>query len=89
MKSLHSISGIMDGRNAVSTIIHRMAPQQIQSIRSNEVLFVDEISMMSYYMFCKMEAVLRRVRSSDRPFGGIQTVFAGDFLQLQPVPNPR
>jgi hypothetical protein len=54
-----------------------MAPQQIQSIRSTEVLFVEEISMMSYYMFCKMEVVLRRVR---RHFGGIQMVFAGDFF---------
>ena len=31
------------------------------------------------------EAVARAVRGNERPFGGIQLVLAGDFLQLPPV----
>ena len=35
--------------------------------------------------FDKLEAVARAVREDDRPFGGIQLVLCGDFLQLPPV----
>ncbi|XP_055839053.1 ATP-dependent DNA helicase PIF1-like [Episyrphus balteatus] len=33
----------------------------------------------------KIEAVARHVRKNDRPFGGIQLILCGDFLQLPPV----
>lgn len=33
----------------------------------------------------KIEAVARNVRRSDKPFGGIQLILCGDFLQLPPV----
>lgn len=33
----------------------------------------------------KIEAVARYVRRSDKPFGGIQLILCGDFLQLPPV----
>lgn len=32
-----------------------------------------------------MEAVARSIRGNDKPFGGIQLVLCGDFLQLPPV----
>lgn len=32
-----------------------------------------------------MEAVARHIRKNDRPFGGIQLILCGDFLQLPPV----
>lgn len=35
--------------------------------------------------FQKIEAVARHVRKNDRPFGGIQLILCGDFLQLPPV----
>ncbi len=35
--------------------------------------------------FDKLEAVARHVRKSQQPFGGIQLILCGDFLQLPPV----
>lgn len=33
----------------------------------------------------KLEAVARHIRKNDKPFGGIQLILCGDFLQLPPV----
>ncbi|CAL1301829.1 unnamed protein product [Larinioides sclopetarius] len=48
-------------------------------------LIVDEISMVDGEFFAKLEKVARMVRNSDKPFGGIQLILSGDFLQLPPV----
>ncbi len=54
-------------------------------IQGTSVLFVDEISMASADLLDKLNAVLRAGRMSREPFGGIQVIFSGDFLQLPPV----
>jgi len=46
---------------------------------------IDECSMMDADYFTSLEAVARAVRGSRQPFGGIQLVLCGDFLQLPPV----
>lgn len=38
-----------------------------------------------FFKFQKLEAVARHVRKNDKPFGGIQLILCGDFLQLPPV----
>lgn len=48
-------------------------------------LIIDEISMVDGELFDKLELVARTVRKNDRPFGGIQIILCGDFLQLPPV----
>ncbi len=50
-----------------------------------KVLIIDEISMMDAEMFDKLETLARKVRKSTKPFGGIQVILSGDFLQLKPV----
>lgn len=35
----------------------------------------------------KLDQIGRRIRFSDRPFGGIQVIMCGDFHQLPPVPD--
>jgi ATP-dependent DNA helicase PIF1 len=51
-----------------------------------DILIVDEVSMMSKKLFDLLNELGRRVRkNSDRPFGGIQVIFSGDFYQLPPV----
>lgn len=50
-----------------------------------QVLVIDEISMISGQLFDKLELVARTVRKNQRPFGGVQLVLSGDFLQLPPV----
>jgi len=41
--------------------------------------------MVDGRFFEKLEALAREVRGCDRPFGGIQLILSGDFLQLPPV----
>ncbi|XP_078528022.1 ATP-dependent DNA helicase PIF1-like [Lissotriton helveticus] len=48
-------------------------------------LIIDEVSMVEGEFFDKLEAVARAVRRKDEPFGGIQLIICGDFLQLPPV----
>lgn len=49
------------------------------------VLIIDEISMMDPDIFDKLETLARKIRKNDMPFGGIQIILSGDFLQLPPV----
>jgi ATP-dependent DNA helicase PIF1 len=50
-----------------------------------ELLFIDEISMCSAEFLDKISRYLQIVRRNDAPFGGVQMVFMGDFMQLPPV----
>ena len=36
-----------------------------------------------------MSNILRRVRRSSKPFGGVTTVFVGDLLQLPPIVSSK
>lgn len=54
-------------------------------VRDTDVLVIDEVSMLSGQHFGFLDLWLRRLRGQDAPFGGIQVVALGDFLQLPPV----
>lgn len=56
-----------------------------QRIRRAECLVIDEISMLPGRVLDYLDFHFRRLRETDRPFGGIQVVAVGDFLQLPPV----
>lgn len=43
-----------------------------ENIKATDVLFIDEISMLSAKTFLDIEEVFRRSRGINRPFGGIQ-----------------
>ena len=53
--------------------------------RKARVLIIDEISMVDGRYFEKMNTLACYARRSNRPFGGIQIIVAGDFFQLSPV----
>lgn len=48
-------------------------------------LFIDEISMVSGDLWDVLEQAARVIRQNQQPFGGIQLIVAGDFLQMPPV----
>jgi PIF1-like helicase len=51
-----------------------------------QCLFIDEISMLSSQLFAKLDQIGRALRYRPAiPFGGIQIVLLGDFLQLPPI----
>ena len=54
-------------------------------IRSAKRLVIDEISMLNGRILDFLDFLCRRLRYEDRPFGGLQVIVTGDFLQLPPV----
>lgn len=60
-------------------------PGRAQQWRRCKHLIIDEISMIDSAYFDKLEAVARAIRKKEIPFGGIQLILSGDFLQLPPV----
>lgn len=85
--TIHSWSGI--------GIKDTLSPYDLDQITSREkivkrakhaqVLVIDEISMLDGSVLDMVDKVLRTVRQSNEPFGGLQTVLVGDFFQLPPV----
>lgn len=56
-----------------------------ERIRKTQVLVIDEISMLSARHLDIVEEIIRMIRGSWDPFGGMQVIFCGDFFQLPPV----
>jgi len=84
--TLHSFAGIATGQAVISKCVELAKRKTVaQQWRKCKHLIVDEISMVDGEYFKKLEAVARSVKGNDRPFGGIQLIFTGDFLQLPPV----
>lgn len=54
-------------------------------IRSIDLLIIDEISMVRSDLLDAIDSVLRRFRTKDKPFGGVQLLMIGDLQQLTPV----
>ena len=57
----------------------------LDNIRYCDTLIVDEVSMLPAYFIDNLDAMCKWVRGNNKPFGGIQIVFVGDFSQLPPV----
>uniref|UniRef100_A0A3P8P5L5 ATP-dependent DNA helicase PIF1 n=1 Tax=Astatotilapia calliptera TaxID=8154 RepID=A0A3P8P5L5_ASTCA len=84
--TLHNFAGIGSGSAPVEQCIElAQRPGVLQHWTSCRHLIIDEISMVEAQFFDKLEAVARSVRRSTEPFGGIQLIVCGDFLQLPPV----
>lgn len=88
-KTLHSWAGIGLGRDDVDTLVKTIKrktwAKPLRNWLQTSILIIDEVSMMTPELFEKLDAVGRRIRGSNRPFGGIQLVLVGDFFQLPPV----
>ncbi|GAA0341241.1 helix-turn-helix domain-containing protein [Bowmanella denitrificans] len=64
---------------------NRFSKEKINIIRSLHLLVIDEISMVRADMLDAVDAVLRRFRDRNKPFGGVQLLLIGDLYQLPPV----
>ncbi|XP_068084452.1 ATP-dependent DNA helicase PIF1 isoform X2 [Anabrus simplex] len=84
--TLHAFAGVGSGSAPVERCIELASrPVVQQAWRKCRHLIIDEVSMVEGQYFEKLEKVARAVRKNDRPFGGIQLILCGDFLQLPPV----
>jgi ATP-dependent DNA helicase PIF1 len=85
--TIHRFAGIGIGDKDVETYYNKIIKRKEIRRRwqSVNVLIIDEISMMDAQLFDKLEELARKIRRNDKPFGGIQIIISGDFLQLPPI----
>jgi ATP-dependent DNA helicase PIF1 len=86
-KTIYSWAGIGLGKETVDELVTKIRRngRTKKNWRSTQTLVIDEISMMPADLFEKLDAIGRKVRGVQRPFGGIQLVLSGDFFQLPPI----
>ncbi len=71
--------------SSFKTDFMRFRKERIKLIRSLDLLVIDEISMVRADLLDAIDRVLRRLRFSKEPFGGIQLLLIGDVHQLAPI----
>lgn len=88
-KTVHSWAGVGLANGDSDLIVKRVIKNKYKSANWNkiDVLIIDEVSMMSQKLFDILDEIgkKKRLPYSQRPFGGLQVVFSGDFYQLPPV----
>ena len=60
-------------------------PEKLEYLRILDVLFFDEAGAASAEVWCIFDIVLRYIRNSSKPFGGLLIISTMDHLQLDPV----
>lgn len=74
-----------DGFVGETRKFNRFNREKLQIIRGLDLLVIDEISMVRPDTLDAIDASLRLMRGSGRPFGGVQLLLIGDLRQLAPV----
>jgi ATP-dependent DNA helicase PIF1 len=87
--TVNSWAGIGIGQGEVDYVCSRLARGSRERIVDARALVVDEVSMLTLPLTDLLDGVFKKVRGSDEPFGGLQMIFVGDFLQLPPVEPDR
>ncbi|CAG9569047.1 putative PIF1 helicase-like protein [Leishmania major strain Friedlin] len=92
--TLHSFvgCGIPDRNSKGDSLLSIVLSKQrcVRSWRTCRVLIIDEVSMLEPSFFDLVDYIARHVRNRPHePFGGIQLILSGDFLQLPPVSRER
>lgn len=69
--------------------VQKINRTKLKIMRSLDLLVIDEVSMVRADLLDAVDAVLRKVRRSTVPFGGVQLLMIGDIQQLSPVAKPE
>ncbi|SCZ87336.1 BZ3500_MvSof-1268-A1-R1_Chr2-2g04802 [Microbotryum saponariae] len=87
--TIHSFAGIGLGLEAPDQLVRKVQKNKTARGRWQrlKVLLIDEVSMVDGDLFDKLAYIAEglRIKGKGKPFGGIQLVVTGDFLQLPPV----
>lgn len=86
-RTIHSFVGIGVVDYLDESVIDKILEREnlYKKLLNTQVLIIDEISMLDAKVLDKVDTILKAVKKNDRAFGGIQTIFVGDFFQLPPV----
>lgn len=86
-KTLHSWAGIGLGNGTTEDMIFKIRKNKFAKAlwKGTDILVVDEVSMLSVKLFNMLNDIGKAIRHNQKPFGGIQLIFSGDFYQLPPV----
>jgi ATP-dependent DNA helicase PIF1 len=86
-QTIHSFSGAGIGDQYPELYIKKVCGSRWyrKAWRRPKVLIIEEISMLGMEYFDLLDKMARAVRKTDLPFGGLQVVVCGDYLQLPPV----
>lgn len=88
-KTIHSWGGIGIATGTIQSIVSKIINSDFKrrNWKQIDILIIDEVSMMSLKIFDLLDAIGKKARNNNKPFGGIQLIFSGDFYQLPPVGN--
>ncbi len=59
--------------------------KRVEELLEFDIIIIDEISMVGSSLLELIDFILRKASGYDEPFGGVQIIFTGDFLQLPPI----
>lgn len=85
--TVHRWAGItpdLSAQDVTDTVMKRKGAA-FHRIRTAKMLAIDEISMVDSALIDTLDLLFKTVRKSKEPFGGVQMILFGDFLQLPPV----
>jgi len=90
-KTVHSWAGIGLGNGSIEDNVKKVIDNKYKCKNwvKTDILVIDEVSMMSMKLFEMLDLIGKGVRQNDKPFGGIQIIFSGDFYQLPPVGDEK
>ncbi|BAU55679.1 HRDC domain-containing protein [Mucilaginibacter gotjawali] len=71
--------------NSGEPLALRMSREKMLVLIKLELLIIDEISMVRADTLDHIDTLLRQVKGSAQPFGGVQVLMIGDLFQLPPV----
>ncbi len=87
--TIHSWAGIGLANQPIEQIVENIFLPKFSKVRrkiiKTKTLAIDEISMISREVLEILDQVFRAVRGNEKPMGGMQMLFFGDFLQLPPI----
>ena len=86
--TIHSFAGVGLAKDPVNIILQKMSYKAKKRIQECNTLIIDEVSMMSGDLMEKLHYVFAVIKDKSPvlyPFGGVQVILFGDFLQLAPV----
>jgi hypothetical protein len=81
-----SLYYLLHGHSVGSTASEHDAAIVKDNLEEADILLIDDVHLISAGELDECDRLARLHRGSDKPFGGLQVVMAGDFLQSRPPP---